>query len=306
MNEGLFYRIFIKRLAKQKVHANWVRSTMAALFVLLMAVGLAIVSGQLSYRKVFLTGQTNVLLERGLLFLLLWLLVSPLFMGFTAYCIRTARDEEPKATETFSWLGSMSKYLRSIQTTLTAAVFMTVRALPIVLLPGAFYIYAVSQQKTSWILLSSVLFGIAIIFALVQVLPYVPGVWSVAEDASRRPAEELRKARTEFGQRKWDVFCFFFSYFGWIVLMTVLVSVMITASLSKAGALTMTAEGTVAIAENIAPAVMADGIMRAGVAVGLLLLYVLPYFGIAFSYYIRGVRDPDEFNRLQATNPFEK
>ncbi len=296
MNEGVFYRIAVKKQARTLVLKNLIKCCGIALIYLVINFSLTLLqvpiedqlstSGDLPYATdIFLT-----LLPALMTFVEL-LILSPVSIGFFEFCMRLCDGKPVSVGDLFLWFGEGKRYWKALLIYFEFTAVTLLISLAALLLPGAAFFYCIQAGYDSLLYLVVPVMLVITVFLCAMLLTYFPGMFILAENPERKPWSCLKESRKLFKHRKWDFFFLNLSFFGWFFLVVMFGSVASEMVFVNYGFISSTIDLT-----NIPVAVRASATVATFVGSGLLLLYVMPYFFTSMAYYIKGVQNPNLFH----------
>ncbi|MCX7615040.1 MAG: DUF975 family protein [Clostridiales bacterium] len=295
MNEGIFFRIAVKRQAKAVLFKNLIKSIGITLIFLLVNFSLMLIRFPIqdklnSIKSVFIS-----LILGFLPVLLNLLIISPFTLGFLEFGMRLADGKPVSVGDIFLWFGEGKRYIKSVLINVEYYIITVVIALIAYVLPASVLAYSLNAGYNGISLFIMLIMVVEFIFVAARILTYVPGFFLLAEDAEKKPWNCLKESRKLFKKKKWDLFSFYASFFGWGLMIFLIFTSEIGMELTKSGYLSSLATGFIDTTA-IPTAIMMNAAIRGFLAVGLFLLYVAPYMMLATAYYIKGTYNPNLFH----------
>lgn len=284
MNKGVFFRIAVKRQAKVTFFKNLIKCIGIAFIFLFILFSLFLFQFPIAE---LIKKTDNPYIQIALQFLpdvLNLLILSPVALGFLEYCMRLADKKPVSAGDIFLWFGEGKRYIKAVF--ICILFYLPIYAFSYFILFGIL--------SSSYVVMSII--TVILVFTGAKLCTYLPGMFLLAEDPLKKPWECVRESGRLFKQRKWDLFLFLLSFFGWFLMIVMIASSAMGMEITESGVAITMINGIPDLLSIPAPIMLraaAYGVLMSGV----LMLYVVPYMALATSYYIKGTLNPDLFRK---------
>lgn len=295
MNEGVFFRIAVKRQAKVVFFKNLFKCTGITLIYLIVSFSLTLIQFPIQEQ---LNLSKNLYMEYFFSILpafLSLLFISPVTLGFLEFCMRLADGKPVAIGDLFLWFGEGKRYLKSVLINLQFSFISSVIALIAFIIPASALYYCISMGYNSFSFILVSINLVIMVFVIAKIVTYLPGMFLLAEDSEKRPWKCLMESKKLFKKKKWDMVSFCFSFFGWFIVIFMIWSTTTVMEITNSGVMFTVTNGLIDPA-SISVALMLRATIRAITSVSVFLLYVVPYMTIASAYYIKGTLNPNLFH----------
>ncbi|MDP4108662.1 MAG: DUF975 family protein [Bacillota bacterium] len=297
MNEGVFYRIFVRRQAKVTVLKNLPKCCGVALIYL--GINFAFVMLQLMIENQFETeiyssSEITISVLPILIILLELFVMSPVTLGLLEFFMRLSDGKPVSVGDIFLWFGEGKRYIKSVLINFQFSFLVFAFTFLGLILPVAASVTFSYMGNTAALYVLVPIMFIIMAFVAARLLTYLPGLFFLAEDMEKKPWKCLMESRKMFKKRKWDLFLMVFGFLGWFFLVVLFGSVGSQMAFASYG-YNVPVEIT-----SIPLNVTVGAAIAAYLASALLLLFVIPYWVTSVAYYIRGVQNPGLFHNPAA------